>query len=109
MASVGTEPRPGLLHREITEKVIGCAIEVHRELGPGLLESSYEHCLAYELGRAGLRFQRQVELPVRYKGQNIDANYRADVVVENSVLMELKCVERLEGVHTAQLMTYMKL
>ena len=57
MASVGTEPRPGLLHREITEKVIGCAIEVHRELGPGLLESSYEHCLAYELGRAGLRFR----------------------------------------------------
>ena len=98
-----------LSHRELTEKIIGCAIEVHRELGPGLLESSYEACLAHELGQAGLRFRRQLDLPIHYKGQSIDINYRPDIIVEEAVLVELKSVERLEALHSAQLMTYLKL
>lgn len=94
---------------ELTSKIIGAAIEVHRELGPGLLESTYETCLMYELRERGLFAERQQELPVNYKGVNIDCGYRLDIIVENSVILELKSVDELTGVHSAQLLTYMKL
>jgi GxxExxY protein len=94
---------------QITEKVIGCGIEVHRALGPGLLESAYEHCLCYELSQAGLEFQRQVDLPVVYKSVKLDCGYRMDVVVENTLVLEIKAVERLVPVHEAQLLSYLKL
>jgi len=94
---------------ELTSKIIGAAIEVHRELGPGLLESTYETCLMYELRERGLFAERQKELPVNYKGVNIDCGYRLDIIVENSVILELKSVDELTGVHSAQLLNYMKL
>ena len=93
----------------LTERIIGFAIEVHRYLGPGLLESAYEECLCYELSQVGLVFQRQVPLPVIYKSVRLDCGYRLDVVVENSVVIELKSVERLMPVHEAQLITYRNL
>jgi GxxExxY protein len=82
---------------------------VHRELGPGLLESAYEEGLCYELGQAGLRYQRQQELPVHYKGRALDLNYRMDVVVEQALVVELKAVDALQPIHDAQLITYLKL
>jgi len=94
---------------ELTQKVIGAAIEVHRALGPGLLESAYEECLCHELNLAGLAFQRQVPLPVVYKGVRLDCGYRLDVVVENRLLLELKTVDRILPIHEAQLLTYLKL
>jgi GxxExxY protein len=94
---------------DIAEKVIGAAIEVHRALGPGLLESAYEECLCRELGLRSLKFERQVALPVSYKGAALDCGYRLDVVVENSIILELKSIERIEGIHVAQLLTYLKL
>jgi GxxExxY protein len=93
----------------LTEKVIGFAIEVHRQLGPGLLESAYEECLCFELDQAGLAFRRQVSLPVIYKSVRLDCGYRLDIVAENQVIIELKTVERLIPIHEAQLLTYMKL
>lgn len=93
----------------ITERIIGAAIEVHRELGPGLLESAYEQCLCFELSQRGLRFERQKPYPVEYKGQTLDCGYRADVVVEDRVIVELKAVERLDEIHDAQLLSYLKL
>ena len=104
-----TEARSKLLHEELTEKVIGAAIEVHRALGPGLLESAYEECLCRELNIRGLAFQRQVPLPVEYKGVKLDCGYRLDLVVEDAVVLELKCVEHILPVHEAQLLTYLKL
>jgi GxxExxY protein len=93
----------------LTEKIIGFAIEVHRQLGPGLLESAYEECLCFELNQAGLAFRRQVPLPVIYKSVRLDCGYRLDIVAENQVIIELKTVERLMPIHEAQLLTYMKL
>lgn len=93
----------------LTEKIIGYAIEVHRLLGPGLLESAYEECLCYELGQSGLAFRRQVPLPVVYKSIRLDCGYRMDVVVEDHVILEIKTAERLIPIHEAQLLTYMKL
>jgi GxxExxY protein len=93
----------------LTERIIGLAIEVHRALGPGLLESAYEECLCYELANGGIRFQRQVPLPVVYKGIRLDCGYRLDVVVANQVIVEIKAVEKLIPVHEAQLLTYLKL
>jgi GxxExxY protein len=93
----------------ITERVIGGAIAVHRALGPGLLESAYEECLCYELSQAGLNFERQVALPVSYKGVNLDCGYRMDIVVEDKVVVEIKAVERLIPIHEAQLLSYLKL
>jgi GxxExxY protein len=93
----------------LTEKIIGFAIEVHRQLGPGLLESAYEECLCYELGQNGLSFRRQVPLPVVYKAIRLDCGYRIDIVVEEKVILELKTVEHLISVHDAQLLTYLKL
>jgi len=94
---------------ELSNKVIGCAIEVHRNLGPGLLESTYEQCLAAELSDLGIPFQLQAELPVTYKNKRIDCGYRIDVFVDSALILELKCVGKLLPIHEAQLLTYMKL
>lgn len=94
---------------KISGEVIGAAIDVHREIGPGLLESAYEQCLCHELLLRGLTFERQVPLPAKYKGVRLDCGYRMDVVVEDAVLVELKTVEELLPVHDAQLLTYLKL
>lgn len=94
---------------KITEQVIGAAIDVHRALGPGLLESAYEECLCHELNVRGLRFERQRPLPVAYKGVRLDCGYRLDLVVENSVVVEIKAVKSIEPIHEAQLLTYLKL
>jgi GxxExxY protein len=94
---------------ELSGAVIGCAIEVHRELGPGLLESAYEQCLAHELRIAGLEFQVQVPLPVSYKGVQLDCGYRIDMVVKGSLILELKCVDDLLPIHQAQLLSYLRL
>ena len=93
----------------LSRKVIGCAIEVHRELGPGLLESTYEACLAQELTDQGIPFRRQLDLPVHYKDKKVDAGYRIDLLVDNSLIMELKSVDQVLAIHKAQLLTYMKL
>jgi GxxExxY protein len=93
----------------ITEIVIGAAMRVHRELGPGLLESAYEPCLVYELVEEGLRVERQKPLPVLYKGVNLDCGYRLDLVVENKIILELKAAEKILPVHEAQVLSYLKL
>ncbi len=93
----------------LTEKIIGAAIEVHRTLGPGLLESAYEECLCQELETSGLAFQRQVMLPIVYKGHSVEPGFRIDVIVERQVLVELKAVAALLPVHDAQVLTYLKL
>ena len=93
---------------KITEKIIGCAIEVHKLLGPGLLESAYEECLVYELSRAGLKAERQKPVPVIYKEIHLECGYRIDILVEDLVIIELKTVENFCPVHEAQILTYMK-
>jgi len=98
----------GLEINEITERIIGAAIEVHRHLGPGLLESAYEECLCYELNQAGLRFERQVHLPIRYKGILLQCSHQMDLVVEDSVVVELKATEEMPPLYSAQLLTYLK-
>jgi GxxExxY protein len=108
-AEKGEATRFQAADNQLTDKIIGAAIEVHRTLGPGLLESAYEECLCYELSRLGLGFQRQVELPVRYKGVNLDCAYRIDLIVEGTVIVELKTVAELLPVHSSQLLTYLKL
>jgi GxxExxY protein len=102
-----TGDRPDL--DPLTQKVLGAAIEVHRTLGPGLLESAYQTCLGYELGSRGIRFRREVDLPVRYKGLELDARYRLDFIVEDRLILELKAVHVLDAIHTAQVITYLKL
>ncbi|MFY9844116.1 MAG: GxxExxY protein [Terriglobales bacterium] len=104
-----TEARSKLLYEDLTEKTIGAAIEVHRALGPGLLESAYEECLCREFNLRGLAFQRQMALPIEYKGAKLDCGYRLDLIVQDAVILELKCVEHLLPVHDAQLLTYLKL
>ena len=98
-----------LLQEQLTEVIIGSAIEVHRELGPGLLESAYEECLCHELHLRKVSFKRQVDLPVAYKGLKLDCGYRLDVLVEDSVVLELKSIEQILPIHHAQLLTYLKL
>ena len=93
----------------LTEKIIGAAIEVHKALGPGLLESAYEGCLAHELSLAGIFFERQLALPIFYKSLQLDCGYRLDFLVEKMVVLELKAVEGLQPIHEAQLLTYLKL
>jgi len=105
----GTETRRKLILEDLTQEIIGAAIEVHRELGTGLLESACEECLCHELHLRGLSFERQVTLPVQYKGLKLDCGYRLDIVVENAVILELKSVEKVLPVHEAQLLTYLKL
>jgi GxxExxY protein len=90
---------------KISGLVIGAAIEVHRELGPGLLESAYEACLYYELTQRNLKVLRQLQLPLTYKGIQLDAGYRVDLLVEDAVVVEIKAVERLERLHEAQLLS----
>ena len=94
---------------ELTEQIIGAAIDVHRSLGPGLLESTYEACLLHELAARELSAERQKALPVSYKGVRIDCGYRVDLLVEGEVIVELKAVSRLEPIHEAQLLSYLKL
>ena len=94
---------------ELSKNVIGCAIEVHRNLGPGLLESTYRQCLACELSHANIPFQMEVPLPVRYKEMLLDCGYRIDLVISGDLIVEIKCVEALLPIHQAQILTYMKL
>lgn len=96
------------MYSELTSRIIGCAIEVHKSLGPGLLESAYEECLSFELVKAGLSIERQKALPVVYKDIKLDCGYRIDILVENSVVIELKTVDVLNPVHEAELLTYLK-
>jgi len=96
-------------HNRITEAVIGAAMDVHRELGPGLLESADEACLAYELAQRGFTVERQKEMPVTYRGIAIDCGYRMDLLVEGKVVVELKAIEALLPVHEAQLLSYLRL
>jgi GxxExxY protein len=94
---------------ELSKKVIGCAIEVHRTLGPGLLESAYQQCMCHELSLNNIGFQIEKPLPVNYKGCLLDCGYRMDIVVENQIILELKSVEQLMRIHDAQILSYMKL
>jgi GxxExxY protein len=93
----------------LTDQIIGFAIEVHRHLGPGLLESADEECLCFELSRIGIDFKRQEPLPVVYKSVRLDCGYRIDIVVERRLILELKAIERLMAIHEAQVLTYMRL
>lgn len=94
---------------EISNKIIGCAIEVHKKLGPGLLESAYRECLSYELTQAGLNIVKEKPMPIVYKEMKLDHGYRMDILVENKVVIEIKTVDALNDVHTAQVLTYLKL
>lgn len=98
-----------LYNKELTEKIIASAIEVHRHLGPGLLESAYEQCLCHELYLREVPFEKQKALPLEYKGIKLDCGYRMDLIVDNKVVLELKCVEKILPVHEAQMLTYLKL
>ena len=98
-----------MVENNISSKIIGACIEVHKQLGPGLLESSYEHCLVYELRLLGLDVKQQVALPIVYKEVKLDAGYRIDLIVENRIIVEIKSVEDLAPIHTAQILTYLKL
>lgn len=93
---------------QLTGKIIGCAIEVHKILGPGLLESAYEECLCHELSENNISFERQKPIPINYKTIKLDAGYRIDILVENLVVIELKSIEALAPIHTAQALTYLK-
>lgn len=94
---------------DLTELIIGCAIKVHKFLGPGLLESAYEECLSYELGKKGLDVKRQIPVPVVYEEIKLDCGYRLDLLVNNSVIVEIKAVEALSKIHLAQILSYLKL
>jgi len=98
-----------LVYEELTHEIRGAAMEVHKEVGPGLLESAYEECLCRELSLRGLSFRRQVPLPVTYKGVKLDCGYKLDLVVEDKVVLELKSVKAIEPIHEAQLLTYLRL
>ena len=94
---------------KLSSLVIGCAIEVHKILGPGLLESAYEQCLAYELKRSNISFKLQYPLPIEYKDIKLDCGYRIDLLIDNKIIVELKSVDKILPIHQAQLLTYMKL
>ncbi len=94
---------------ELSSRIIGAAIEVHKTLGPGLLESAYEECLSHEFSFRNFSFERQKSLPLIYKGKKLDCGYRLDLVVENAIILELKSCEKIEPIHKAQLLTYLKL
>lgn len=97
------------LLNELSNKIIGFCIEIHRELGPALLESAYQACLAYELSRAGIHFEREKPLPVSYKDVRLDCGYRLDLLVEEFLIVELKAINEVQKIHEAQLLTYLKL
>ena len=105
----GTEETIYYYDEELTGSIIKCAIEIHRHLGPGLLESAYEECLCHELSLHKIPFLRQKPLPLEYKGIKLDCGYRMDMVVDNKVVVELKCVDKITSVHEAQLLTYLRL
>ena len=94
---------------ELSYKVIGCAYDVHKILGPGLLESTYEKCLCFELDKLDIKYERQKELPIQYKGMTLDNGYRIDILVEDKLVIELKSVDTLQPIHSAQILTYLKL
>jgi GxxExxY protein len=94
---------------DISYKIIGCAYKVHSALGPGLLESTYETCLCHEMTKAGLDFERQLELPILYDDIKLESGYRIDLLVENRIIIENKSVDSIEGIHKAQIITYLKL
>ena len=94
---------------KLTEIIIGKAIEVHKQLGPGLLESAYEECICYELELRRIKFERQKALPIIYKGKRLDCGYRLDIVIDNKIITELKSIEKIEPIHKAQLLSYLKL
>lgn len=94
---------------QLSSKIIGAAIEVHRTLGPGLLESAYEECICYELELRRIKFERQKALPIHYKGKRLDCGYRLDIVIDNKIITELKSIEKIEPIHKAQLLSYLKL
>nr|WP_319572536.1 GxxExxY protein [uncultured Draconibacterium sp.] len=98
-----------MIENEISKTIIGCAINVHKQLGPGLLESAYQECLFYELQQKGLKVRKEVPMPIVYKEVKLNHGYRIDLLVENKVVIELKTVEELNEVHTAQVLTYLKL
>lgn len=98
-----------MFEEKLTENIIGSAIEVHRELGPGLLESAYEECMCHELKLRGLEYRRQIEIPVVYKAIQLQCGYRADLIIEEKVVVEIKAIEELKPVHEAQLLTYLRL
>ena len=104
-----SQRKNGMKENEISKIIIGCAIEVHKQLGPGLLESAYQECLFYELKQAGLEVQKEKPMPIVYKEVKLDHGYRIDLLVENKVVVEIKSVEELNDVHTAQVLTYLKL
>jgi len=109
MTTSGEGTGTKLIHENLTEQIIGAAIEVHKFIGPGLMESIYEECLCHELGLRGLHFRRQVAVPLIYKGKDLDCTHRLDLLVQDTVILELKCVERILRIHEAQLLTYLKL
>ncbi len=94
---------------QLSEKVIGLCVEIHRNLGPGLLESAYEECLCYELSKAGIQFERQKPVSVKYKEVNLDCGFRIDVLVDQQLIVELKSVEKVLPIHEAQIITYLKI
>ena len=94
---------------ELSQSVLGCALEVHRNTGPGLLESTYRQCLAHELSRAGISFQMELPVPIRYKGTLLDCGYRLDLLIQGDLIVEIKTVEALLPIHQAQVLTYMRL
>jgi GxxExxY protein len=109
LTTESTESTEEFENNSLTDAIIGAAISVHRELGPGLLESVYEKCLALELTKSGIQVSSQKEIPLTYKGLALESGFRADLIVENRVLIELKSVDQLLPVHTAQVLTYLKL
>jgi GxxExxY protein len=108
-SQAGTGTQRTLIHQELTRKILGAAIEVHKALGPGLLESVYEACLCHELTLRNIPFKRQVPVPVNYKGLSIECGYRSDLLVVDTVVLELKSIEATLPVHEAQLLTYLRL
>jgi GxxExxY protein len=98
-----------LLYEDLIKEIIGAAIEVHKAVGPGLLEGVYEECLCHEMGLRNLRFERQLVVPVTYKGVTLDCGYRLDLLVQDTVILELKCVDRIHPIFEAQLLTCMRL
>ena len=109
MLSAADYPQTEIVRDTLSDRVIGCAIEVHRCLGPGLLESAYCDCLAHELSLAKLQFRREVPLPISYKGINLASAYRLDFLVDQQLILEIKAVERIEDIHEAQLLTYLRI
>ena len=104
-----TKSTKGLEFDDVSKHVIGCAIEVHKHLGPGLLESTYQQCLAHELAMANIPFRMEYPVAVDYKGVKLDCGYKIDVLVDDSIILELKSVDEIQPIHKAQLLTYMKL